>query len=113
LNDSGIEDWLQQKGVHSPPKPPQGVVLEGGIRLIISERLLYKPPSLSISKDSYLKIEEKFHLPPVSLLTLSNEDGVCYKHEAYDEGKPPRLKRIGVSKISKGLPMYGYSLTYV
>jgi hypothetical protein len=104
LKNSEIEDWLQQKGVYSPPKPPQGVVLEGGIRLIMSERVFYKPPSLSISRDSYLKIEEEFHLPQVSLLTLSNEDGVSYRHEVYDEGNPSRLKRIGVSKSVKEFP---------
>jgi hypothetical protein len=89
-----------QKGDHSAPRPAdQDSTLIGGIRLIILERVGYEPPSVSVSRDSYLKIEKVFHLPAVSLLALANANGICSSHEVYSEEMPSKLKRIGVSII--------------
>ncbi|KAF2189855.1 hypothetical protein K469DRAFT_762544 [Zopfia rhizophila CBS 207.26] len=113
LDDFDIEEWLQQKGKYSPPEPPNhDARLVGGIRLIISERVSYHPPSLSMSRESYLRIEEEFHLPPVSLLALSNESGLCSRFEEYDEKEPSKLKRIVKTPQKFQVGNYGLTLSY-
>jgi hypothetical protein len=79
-----------------PPSNPNSK-LEGGIRLIISERESYRPPSFSMSKQSYLKVEEEFNLPQATLHALTNESGVFSRHMEYDENIPRKIKRIGIS----------------
>lgn len=96
LHDSKIEAWLAQEGAYSVPAPSNpDSVLEGGIRLVISEREYYRPPSFSMSRQSYLRIEEEFKLPPATLHALTNESGMFCRHLEYDEKIPGKLKRIG------------------
>lgn len=96
LNDSNIDQWLAQEGIYSMPKPAgPDSQLEGGIRLVISERRYYRPPSFSMSRKSYLRIEEEFHLPQATLHALANESGMFSRFTEYDESIPGKLKRIG------------------
>ena len=95
-----MDDWLQQRGKHAPPAPPSvDAKLVGGIRLIISEQEYYRPPSYSLSKESYLRVEEEFHLPQVTLVALSNEGGTCSRYEEYDKNDPSKLERIGTEQL--------------
>jgi hypothetical protein len=97
LHDSKIEEWLAQKGTYSMPTPSNpDSKLEGGIRLVISEREYYQPPSFSMSKQSYLKIEEEFRLPEATLHALTNKSGIFSRYVEYDEKIPGKLKRIGI-----------------
>jgi hypothetical protein len=97
LDDSDIEEWLAQRGSYSPPAAPSpDAKPEGGIRLVISERKYFHPPSFSISKESFLKIEEHFHLPQATLHALSNGSGVFHRYMEYDESESGKLGKIGV-----------------
>lgn len=49
-----------------------------------------------MSQESYLKIEEHFHLPQVTLHALSNESGIFHRYMEYDESEPGKLRRIGI-----------------
>lgn len=80
------------------PAPPNlDSKLEGGIRLIVSEREYYRPPSFSMSRRSYLRIEEDFHLPQATLHALTNESGMFSRFAEYNESEPRKLKRIGIN----------------
>ncbi|KAK2794834.1 hypothetical protein FQN51_000657 [Onygenales sp. PD_10] len=68
--------------------------LVGGFRLLISEQEYYKPPSYSISRELYLRIEEAFHLPQATLEGLSNEHGIFSHYEEYEDNDPGKLRRI-------------------
>jgi hypothetical protein len=97
LHDSKIKEWLAQEGLCSAPAPSdQDAKLVGGIRLVISEREYYRPPSFSMSKESYLRIEEAFNLPQATLYALANESGIHSRFLDYDEKFPGMLKRIGI-----------------
>jgi hypothetical protein len=85
-----------------PPSNPSSKI-EGGIRLIISEREYYRPLSFSMSKQSYLRVEEEFNLPQVTLHALTNESGVFSRQMEYDESIPRKLKRIGISIFTSSL----------
>lgn len=98
LHDSKIEEWLALRGAYSIPKPSNSdSKLEGGIRLVISEREYYRPPSFSMSKQSYIKIEEEFNLPSATLHALSSESGIFSRYMQYDEKVSGKLKRIGIN----------------
>jgi hypothetical protein len=97
LHDSKIEEWLAQEGKYSMPAPSNpDSKLEGGIRLVLSERQYYRPPSFSMSKRSYLRIEEEFHLPQATLHSLTNKSGIFSRYLEYDDKAPGKLKRIGI-----------------
>jgi hypothetical protein len=53
-----------------------------------------------MSRESYLRIEEEFHLPHVTLLALSNENGLCSRFKEYDKNEPNKLRRIGGAKTT-------------
>jgi len=104
LHDSKIEEWLTQEGDYAIPTPLDATsILEGGIRIIISEREYYRPASFSMSKQSYLRVEEEFNLPQATLPALVNESGVFSRHLEYDKNVPGKLKRIGISSIISAL----------
>jgi hypothetical protein len=97
LHDSKIGEWLALERFNSAPVATEpDVKILGGIRLIISERQHYRPPSFSMSKASYLRIEEAFHLPPATLHAFSNESGIFSRYMDYDESIPGKLQRIGI-----------------
>jgi hypothetical protein len=95
LHDSNISDWLLQRGEFAPPKPAdEAAELVGGIRILVSERQYYYPPSLSISQSSYLQIEEEFCFPPAALHVLFTENGHFSRFEVYEEEDATKLKRL-------------------
>lgn len=58
LHDSKIKEWLAQEDEYTMPRPSTpDSKLEGGLRVVISERKYYRPPSFSMSQQSYLRIE--------------------------------------------------------
>jgi len=77
--------------------------LEGGIRLAISERDYYRPPSFSMSKKSYLRIEKHLHLSQATLHALANEGGMVCRFLEYDDSEPRNLKRIGIYVLIKSI----------
>lgn len=93
LRDSEIDNWLEERAHLSPKLAHTDIV--GGIRIIIAERIYFDPPSLSISRASYMRIEEQFHLPHISLQALMTGNGAFCRFEEYDEKDSTKLKRIG------------------
>jgi hypothetical protein len=97
LHDSKIEEWLAQEGKYAMPPPSNpDSKLEGGIRLVISEREYYRPPSFSMSQQSYLRIEKEFNLPQATLHALNNESGMFSRYLDFDKKEPDKLLRIGM-----------------
>ncbi len=96
LTDDDVENWLEQRGRYAPPSPPStNAQLVWGLLLIISEQEYYRPPSYSFSQESFLRIEQEFNLPQLTLIALSSEQGACSCYKQYDRADPRKLLRIG------------------
>ena len=80
LEDYEVEDWLSQKGPFAPPHAQSFGDASATIRILICERLGWKPLGFAMSKDSFLAVEKAFSLPAESLPTLANDEGVHTFH---------------------------------
>jgi len=74
LQDSEVDDWLCQRGRFEQPIQSQLGKEHGSIRLLICERLGWRPLGFAMSKRSFLAVEKAFQLPIGTIPTL-NENG--------------------------------------
>lgn len=71
----------------------------------LCDRTTYRPPGFSMSKDSFVLVEEAFHLHAATLESAYDQGGVCSDHLTYrshmnDEdrlGSFPRFYNVGIS----------------
>jgi hypothetical protein len=75
LRDDQVNDWLRNKGQFEYSDKAHLGSLNGGIRLLICERLGYKPLGFAMSQSSFLAIEEAFRLPSETLAVLNSNAG--------------------------------------
>ncbi|KAI1813820.1 hypothetical protein GGS20DRAFT_551625 [Poronia punctata] len=115
LVDHGILDWVNQSGGYVPLKSPNlNNACRGGIRLLVLERALYRPPSFHIRKETYLDIEKRFNLPENTLLAVSNEGGMSTHVLDIDEetGNPKSLSMIIKAHQKFQVGNYGLAFSY-
>ena len=55
-----------------------------------------------MSKESFLKVEERFHLPPATLLSFSLDTGGFSRYMTYDSANSSKVKRIGSIHVPLG-----------
>jgi hypothetical protein len=75
LRDGQVNDWLEHKGDFGLHHDGKGGVLNGGIRLLICERLNFTPLGFRMSQSSFLAVERAFGLPDDTLAVLSSNAG--------------------------------------
>ncbi|KAK0725499.1 hypothetical protein B0H67DRAFT_598733 [Lasiosphaeris hirsuta] len=85
LRDSQMNDWLQQKGEFAIPHTHDLDDATGSIRLLLCERLGWRPPGFSMSRRSFLSMEALFDLPPEALPVMTKDAGGEYSSFKYDE----------------------------
>lgn len=83
-----------------PPLPRPDAVLEGGIRILFCERTYYRPPGFVMSRNSFIAVEESFHLPPS---TLENPSSTTKEHIPSVLSPPVLAKSQGLGSSSKSL----------
>lgn len=65
---------------------------QGMLRLLICDRS-NMAPLLSISKESFLLVENAFQLHPATIPSLFRHEGICFKHITYEAGSD-RVDRV-------------------
>ena len=65
---------------------------QGMLRLLICDRS-NMAPIVSISKESFLLVEDAFHLNPATIPSLFRHEGICFKHINY-EADSDRAERV-------------------
>lgn len=86
--------------------------LRGGVRLLILERKFYQPPSFPIKKETYLAIEEQFHLPENTLSAFSNECGMSSHSLDVAEGTGTIQRLRMVMKATQKFQIGNYGLAF-
>lgn len=74
-NDQEVNDWLEHTADPVAKQVGKRSVINGGIRLLICERLEYSPPGFRMSRSSFLAVERAFGLPGDTLAVLSSNAG--------------------------------------
>jgi hypothetical protein len=113
LTETEILEWVTQSGGYIPMKnPAKDGVLQGGIRLLVFERLLYQPASFDIKKETYLAIEQHFHLPENTLYALSDVSGLSTYALDIDEDIGTLKSLTMVIKASQKFQVGNYGLAF-
>ncbi|OAL44630.1 hypothetical protein IQ07DRAFT_649243 [Pyrenochaeta sp. DS3sAY3a] len=113
LTETEILEWVTQSGGYIPLKnPTKDGVLQGGIRLLVLERLLYQPASFDIKKETYLAIEQRFHLPENTLYALSDVSGLSTYALDIDDDTGALKSLTMVIKASQKFQVGNYGLAF-
>ncbi|KAK0637135.1 hypothetical protein B0T17DRAFT_99160 [Bombardia bombarda] len=76
LQDGEVDDWLHQKGRFvAPTRTHREAQAARSIRLLMCERVGWKPVAFAMSEPSFLLIETEFGLPPETLPIICDIKG--------------------------------------
>ncbi|OBT65658.1 hypothetical protein VE03_05529 [Pseudogymnoascus sp. 23342-1-I1] len=75
LTDPEVDEWLYQRGKFTQPNHAQLGKSNGAIRLLICERLGWRPLGFAMNKRSFLAVEKAFGLPTGTLPLLDQNRG--------------------------------------
>ncbi|KAK1463515.1 hypothetical protein CMEL01_13584 [Colletotrichum melonis] len=81
LEDFEVDDWLRQRGKFSPAGRQSRPRAQ--VRILLCERLGFRPLDFAMSRKSFLSVEHVIGLPSVSLPILEGNTGTQHAHLKY------------------------------
>jgi hypothetical protein len=90
-----VNDWIYQKGRFAELNQTKPSKRQGGFRLLICERLGWRPLEFSMSRDSFLALEKEFELPVETLPTLNMNGGHHFCRFKYSDPDKTTIESMG------------------
>ncbi|KAK1634235.1 hypothetical protein BDP81DRAFT_396231 [Colletotrichum phormii] len=88
LEDSEVAEWLHQTGRFVPPDWQREGTAR--VRLLLCERIEFRPLWFAMSRESFLQVEETLGLPSTSLAILAWAGGKQHSHLTFTQDKGVR-----------------------
>lgn len=102
LEDFEVDDWLRQRGKFSPAGRQSRPRAQ--VRVLLCERLGFRPLEFAMSRKSFLSVEHAIGLPSVSLPILEGNTGTQHAHLKYKKDLSGRsltsLEALGTGNVT-------------